>query len=225
MKKLTIKKIVEFRSKQDKGKKNFATDLNIDKAKAGTESGGDYWITSLSAISNSFKADNLQSINDKRNELEEKLRETEVLNTKKMYRRNINILSTYKEVNLQKWKPGKGIEFLKKRNEDALVNIKGLHVQISPHHVYVFNKNGIKEIGAIWFIAKLNGFRKDELGMFTDILYRYLKLHFSEESVINRKYCIAVDVINNFELNYLQLEKAEVPFILNSTLDEIKKFM
>ena len=61
--------------------------------------------------------------------------------------------------------------------------------------------------------------------MFADILYRYLKTHFSEDYKLNAKYCIAVDVFSNFEVNYSQLEKGEIPIILNSTLDEIKDLM
>ena len=105
------------------------------------------------------------------------------------------------------------------------MTIKGLEVQAVPHHVFAFQKDDVEEIGAILFIAKLNGFKKDELGMFSDVLYRYLKTHYSKEYQLNPNYCIAVDVCNNLEVNYSQLEKGEIPMILNSTLDEIKKLM
>lgn len=225
MKKLSIKKIIEFRGKSERTKKKIATDIKIDKEQVKTDGGGDYWVSCLSAISNSFKASDLQFIIDKKDELEEKHGETEYKKTKTMYKRNIEILYNFEDSDFKKWKPSKKVKFLKKHKEDTVLTIKGLQVQATPHHVFTFKINDVEEIGAIWFIAKLNGFRKDELGMFSDILFRYLKNNFSKKYNLNTNYCIAVDVFNNFDVKYSQLEKGEVPKILNSTLDEIKKLM
>jgi len=61
--------------------------------------------------------------------------------------------------------------------------------------------------------------------MFTDILYRYLKTNFGKEFGINLKYCIAVDVIENFAVSYDQIQNEEVPALLSETIDEIKKLI
>jgi len=227
MKKLSIKRVVEFRSKSDRTKKSFVVALKEDKAKIDPESkgGGDYWVSCLSAISNSFKLHDLKYIIEKRSELEEKRKETEHKITQTMYKRNVDILNTYKDFDLKKWKPSKKINLVKKNKDDSILTIKGLQVQVTPHHVFTFQKDDVTEIGAIWFIAKLDGFKKDELGMFADILYRYLKTHFSKEYNVNSKYCIAVDVFKNFEINYSQLENGKILSILDPTLDEIKKLM
>lgn len=225
MKKLSIKDIVEFRSKTDRAKKNFATSLKVDKIKVNTEGGGDYWVTSLSAISNSYKSNDLQFIIEKKEELEKKYTEAEHEKPRLMYRRNIDILSRYENLDFKKWRPSGKLEFLKKHKEDFVLTIKGLQIQAIPHHVFVLQKNDVKEIGAIWFIAKLEGFRKEELGMFADILYRYLKTHFAKDYNLNSKYCIAVDVVNNLHINYSQLEKEGIPTTLSLTLDEIKNLM
>jgi len=58
-------------------------------------------------------------------------------------------------------------------------------VQLVIHHVFAFGKDNAPEIGAIWFIAKLGGYPKEELGMFADVLYRYLKSNFGKEYDIN----------------------------------------
>lgn len=225
MKKLSIKNIIEFRSKSDRSKRNFAIDMKLDKEKVNTDGGGDYWVSCLSAISNSYKSNDLQSIIDKREELEAKSEETEYNRTKTMYKRNIDILNNYDDFDFKNWRPSEKLKFLKKHKDDSILTIKGLQVQVTPNHVFTFQKEGIEEIGAIWFIAKLDGFRKDELGMFTDILYKYLNTHFSKDYTLNPKYCIAVDVFNNLDVEYSQIEKGEVPKILNVTLDEIKKLM
>ncbi len=72
MKSLSIKSIVEFRTKSDKGKKNFALALKKDNKKLENEGGGDYWISCLSAISNSFRMDDLKPIVERKGELEER---------------------------------------------------------------------------------------------------------------------------------------------------------
>lgn len=223
MRKLSIKNIIEFRRKSYSGKQKFSADVKLDAEKNNIESGGDYWITSLSAISNSYKQNDLQYINDKIYELEEKLENSEYDRTKTMYKRNIAILYSFEDIDFKKWRPSNKITFIKKHNPNSVISIKGLQVQATPHHVLTYQKNGDKEIGAIWFIAKLGGYKKDELGMFADILYRYLKINFSKDYTLNPKYCIAVDVVNNFDVKYSQIEEAEIPAILIPTIDEIRK--
>jgi hypothetical protein len=225
MKTLSIKSIIEFRDKSDKSKKTFSSSLKSNKVKAHAEGGGDYWITCLSAISSSFKSVDLKFVIDKRVELEEKYDAASSKRTKTMYKRNIDILYNYEDFDLKKWRPTKKLTFLKKYKANSILTIKGLPVQATPHHIFTFKNNEVEEIGAIWFIAKLNGFESDELGMFADCLYRYLKKNFSKEFEINPKYCIAVDVFNRFDVNYSQMENGEIPLILNSTLDDINKWM
>lgn len=225
MKPLSIKAIVSFRGKSDRSKKNFATDLKIDKVKVDKEGGGNYWITSLSAISNSYKANDLKFIIEKRVELEEKHEAEDYPRTRDMYKRNINILYKYEEFELKRLRPSKKMNFLKKNKDHSILTIKGFPIQVDPQYVFTFQKDEQEEVGAIWFIGKLNGFRKDDLGIFTDILYRYLKTHYGKKYTVNSKYCIAVDVFDKHDVNYAQLEKGEVSLILPSTLEEIKKLM
>lgn len=225
MRSLTIKNLIEFRGKSARSKKNFVTNLMVDKVKLASEGGGDYWISCLSAISNSYKLNDLEAIKDKIDELKAKMNKTDSTRIKTMYSRNIEILSTYQDFDLKKWRATKKVVFQKKHKENSVLIIRGLQIQITPHHVFTILGNDKKEVGAIWFIAKLNGFRIEELAMFSDLLYRYLKLHFSQQNVLNPKYCIAVDVFKKCQVDYLQIERKEIPSIVNSTLNEIRKLM
>jgi len=225
MKNLSVKKIIEFRRKSDRAKKTFAQILKLEKEKKESDGGGDYWISSLSAISNSYKRNNLQFIRDKIYELEEKFENTDFQRTKTMYERNIDILYKYEVFDFKIWKPNEHITYIKKHKSDFVLSIQGLPIEAVPHYVFYLQNKDIKEIGAIWFIAKLDGYREAELGMFTDILYRNLKNNFSKDYTLNPRYCIAVDVVNNFAVNYYQIEKGEVPSILDKTIGEIKKVM
>jgi hypothetical protein len=222
MKKLSVKDLIAFRKKSDRAKQNFAVNMRKEKPEVQTDGGGDYWITCLSAISNSYKLKNVQAVVNKRKELEDKIEIADNTKTKNMYRRNIKILNNYENFDFTTLTPSSDSNFLRKKKDNYILIINGIPIQVKPHHIFSFDNNGVQEVGAIWFIAKLNGFKNEELGMFTNILYKYLMKHFSDQYLINYKYCIAVDVFNNEEVNYLQLENGEIPKLLDSTLNAIK---
>lgn len=224
--KISIKDVVDFRRKSDRRKQTFAASLKNGKEKSNSESsGGDYWISSISAISNSYKLNDMQPIIDKQYELEDKYEAAEYRKTKIMYKRNIDILYSCAEFDLGRWRPSKNIKFIRKYRNHSILNIEGLDIQVLPSHIFTFQSGEIEEIGAIWFIAKLDGYQKDELGIFVDILYRYLNYYFSENYRINPKYCIAIDVTRGIDLNYLEFEKEEIVQILDSIIEDIKRLI
>lgn len=226
MKKTSIKSLIEFRKKSESGKRTFVQNLKKKSNDSEKESGGGhYWITSLSAISNAFNSGKLQLINNKIRELQGKIEEVRRSQTKAMYERNISILHGYEDFSLDFWRPSKRLNFHSRPKADSILTIKGLQIVALPHHVFSFGKDKKKEIGAIWFIAKLKGHTKDELGMFADILHRYLKSNFSDNYTINPDYCIAVDVVERFDISFSQLEKGEVNRALIPTINEIVKLM
>ncbi|WP_321332530.1 hypothetical protein [uncultured Bacteroides sp.] len=223
MKKISINNLVEFRSKSPKSKHSFAADLKSGKEKVSTGKGGNYWVSCVSAINKSYKLNDFQPLANKRDELAKKSEETSYKRTLVMYKRNIDILYTFEKFDLEKWRPSKKIEYIRKPKEYSTLTIKELQIQVNPNYIFRFKKDGIEEIGAIWFIAKINGFKKEELGMFADILYRFLDFYYSEKYVINPQYCIAVDLFNGSDINYLHLKDGKTLKILDSILDEIKE--
>lgn len=228
MRQLNIKELIKFKRSTDRVKQNFALNLKINKEKKEPEDsngGGDYWICATSAIENSFKNNDPQPIIDKKIELEEKYRAATAKKTKEMYERNLTILYSFEDVDSERWRPAPKMKFLSQLKENQNITVQGIQLQVKPKFVFEFEKDGKKEIGAIWFVAQLNGFGKDELGMFADILWRYLNTHFSKNHTINPQYCIAVDVYKGQDVSYLQPTENGVPMILNSTIDEIKRLM
>ncbi|HEY5592707.1 MAG TPA: hypothetical protein VIK55_17025 [Paludibacter sp.] len=224
MRKLSIKEIIDFRKKSDTSKKTFALNINIEKEKNDLDGGGDYWVSCLSTISNSFKCNDNSLILDKIHELEDKFEQTEYKRTKDMYKRNIEILYKFETFDFSKWIPTNEFKIIKKYKSNFILDINGLQVQAIPQHVFTF-KNDNEEIGAIWFIAKLEGYSQTELAMFTDILYRYLNTNFSKNYRINPDYCIAVDVVKVEDLSYSKIIKEGIFLMLDSTVKEIKKLM
>lgn len=157
--------------------------------------------------------------------MEDKYENTEYKRTKIMYKRNIDILHASEESDLTQWRPTGEIKFLKKHREHSVLNIDGLQIQVTPNHIFTLRNKDTEELGAIWFIAKLNGYKKEELAMFTDILYRYLNHNFSEDYKINSQYCIAVDIVKGISLNHLQFRQKQTTQMLDSTIKEIKALM
>lgn len=223
MRDITIRDLIAYRRKFDAGKRKFANDLYLDFEKSDKDGGGNYWICCTSAIVNCFKSNNLQFIIDKINDLEYKYEKTENERTKIMYKRNLSILYNYEAFDFSDLKPIPRLTFLKKHKEDAILNVSGLQIRVTPDCVYSFISNSNNEIGAIWFIAKLDGYDEDELGMFADILFRYLNQIFSKSYTINPKYCIAVDIVKNNVVKFSSIQNQEIPAILDSTIAEIIK--
>jgi hypothetical protein len=223
MKKITIKNLIDFRRKTERSKKTFAYNLKLDRKSDDSSGGGDYWISCLSSISNVFKYDEIDYLRDKIDILTEKIDVSEDRRIKMQFQRNIDILFGFEEFDFNTIRPKADLKFLKKPSDKSLIVIKGYPVQARPHHVFSFSEKGSDEIGAVWFVAKLGGYKKSELGMFADILYRYLEKHYSKDFYVNPKYCIAIDVVNGNEVNYEDIKKGKVPILIESTIEEIKK--
>ncbi len=120
--------------------------------------------------------------------------------------------------------PGK-LAFLKKSTANHLLTIRGFQIKVEPSHIYIFGKKEEEEVGAIWFVIKKGGFQIHELGMFCDMLYRFLKYNYSKKYQLSPKNCIAVDVFNKRPVNYTEIASGAVSPILNGILDDINRFL
>lgn len=224
MKKVTVKNLIEFRGKNDRTKITFVNNIKKEKPKSDDDSGGDYWISALSAIRNTFKYNNTDLLDEKVELLLNKIETYEDKRIKDQFRRNLEIVSNFKEYHFEHLKPESELEFLKQKKYQSLLSINGLPIEAKPCHIYSFSINKSEEIGGIWFVAKLDGFKKSELAMFADILYRYLKQNYSKEYFVNSSYCIAVDLYNGQDVNYKDIEDGNIPVLIESTVDDLKKY-
>ncbi|OXB24844.1 hypothetical protein B0A80_03760 [Flavobacterium tructae] len=224
MKKVTIKELIEFREKNDRTKITFVKNLHKEKIKSEGNSGGDYWISCLSAIRNTFKSDNIDLLDEKIKLLQDKIRIEEHDKNKNQFQKNLDIVNNFKDYDFQHLKPNVDLNYLTQPKDQAIITIKKFPIEAKPCHIYTFSNNGSEEIAGIWFIAQKEGFKKSELGMFTDMIYRYLDKYYSKEFYINPDYCIAVDLFNGHEVNYSQIKSGKIPILIESTLDDLKKF-
>lgn len=223
MKKITIKNLIKFRKKNNRTKITFVKNLNKEKDKKVDDSGGDYWISCLSAIRNTFKNENPDLLDEKIELLTNKIKVSEIKRIKDQFQRNIDIISSFKDYDFNHLKPNSNLTFIKQIKHQLLLDINGLPIEAKPCHIFSFSENKSKEIGGVWFIAQLNGFKKSELGMFTDILYRYLDKHYSETFYVNPNFCVAIDVYNGQEVNYSEINDGNIPILIDVTIDDFKK--
>ncbi|WP_127132978.1 hypothetical protein [Pseudoflavitalea rhizosphaerae] len=225
MKKISIKELIEFRRKSDRGKKTFADNLKSNKIEVPTEGGGDYWIASLSAICNSYRLDDIELVDDKIDVLKGKLQNTSHSITKNMYQRNISILEKYRGMSLKMLRPNGKLSFLKKSSVNPIITIKGLEIECKPSHIYTFGTKDAEKVGAIWFTAKVNGYKLEEVGVFCEMLYKFLRHNYSNKYELAPKYCTAIDMLSDQIVNYSQIESGSVVQALTPTLDELNKLL
>lgn len=222
MKKISVKDLIEFRTRSDRGKKAFAESIKSIKIEPSTEGGGDYWVTSLSAICNAFKGNDFTKVDEKIEELQEKLNNTTNKITKDMYQRNISNLQQYKTMNQVELRPLDILTMLKKSTGNQTLTIKGFQIQSKPSHIFSFGKKGEEKIGAIWFTSKVGGYRSEEVGLFCELLHCFLEHNYSKKYQIEQDYCIAVDVVSGRAVKYSALGTGVPPQILAPTLDELQ---
>jgi len=225
MEKIRINDLIKFRSKSERTRISFANNLKSEKKKIKGSSGGDYWICCLSAILNVFKSNNSNLLKEKIEELTGWIDETPHNNVKIEFKRNIDVLNSFEDFDFDMIKPVSKFCYIIKSTNISIFNINGLPIQAKPDFVFKFSNNGIEEVGSVWFVAQLNGFTKTELGMFVDVLYRYMQINYSNDYKINKSYCIAVDVNAAQFLSYKELLEGGIPMVLDKTIEELKKLL
>lgn len=221
MKKISVANVIAYRKKSDKSQKTFLKSL--DKVKTNdSEGGGNYWVRSLSALSNTFKTNNNQYIKDKIGDIANDYNDSKLKQTKDMYQRNLSILHNYEDFDFSTWYPNETFKILDRANKKTIIEIDKVPVQVLPNQVFIFSKNNIDYVGAIWFVAKLDGYKKDEFGIFAESLFNYLNNNFSKKYVVSPENCLVVDVLNLDEVNYQMVLDGSIPAILKETLKLIR---
>ena len=129
MEKVAVSKIVEFRRKSKDSQKTFVNNLQKPKAEK-TGDGGDYWTTSVSAISSTYKSGKKNLIKNKIEELIGKHNVATAKISKNMYQRNIEILYNFEDFDFSIYKPKIEFTYISKPNDKSIIKIKGIPVQV-----------------------------------------------------------------------------------------------
>lgn len=183
------------------------------------DGGGDYWISSSSAISNAFKLQNNQFIADKISQLNDSYKAADHMGSKIMYKRNLEILHLYEYFNLSAWAPATALTYLT-RPKVTLIK-QNVPLQILPQLVFSFEQNGEAMLGGAWFVTWLEKFNIGDLGMYTEALFEYLMLVYGRDHQIDPQFCFTADLIERTVVSYDQLQNGAVSAVLSPTLDEL----
>ena len=228
MQKIAIKELVDFRRKSnDNAKKRFTYKLKNrvakEKAKDDEDSkGGNYWVTSTSCIYNVFKHNKNDFYEIKIEELTNKRESTEDKKVKSMFQQNIDILNNFKDFNFDDIRPIKISKFVTVQKVHKVFAVDDFPLYLNPSLLFSHERNGKTEIGAIWLVPQIRGFKKDELGMFCEILHDFLIKNYSNDYQVSDDLCVAIDTFNAQKVVYEDMLKGEIPFLVRKILEEIK---
>ena len=228
MERITIKELIEFREKtSEKSKKNFAFKLKNRKAKEkkvdDKDGGGNYWAISSSSIYNTFKNGKDDYYDEKIIDVQLRQQNTQNKRDITMYQRNLDILNNFKEFELLDLRPSDIKNFETIHKDQKIITVENFPLYINPSLVFIFEKNGKKEIGALLLVPKLEGYQKSQLGMFCELLHKFLIKHYSTDYQISEDHCIAIDTFNAQKLSYSELSNGSVPLLISKTIEELKK--
>jgi hypothetical protein len=221
--KLALRKLVEFGRLSEKRQANFASQLKIPKIAAPTDGGGDYWKRSTSGLSNAFKDNDNARIAEKIEAVVSVYQSATNRLTRKMYERNLEILHNYTNFDFAKLRPAGDLNFLTKSKE--LLTIDDVPLQILPHHVFTFGKGEAVKVGAIWFVAWLEKFSKEDLGIYAEAQFNYLSNVYGNQYGIDPRYCLTVDILTMETVSYNQILQGKIKSLLQSSVDSLNKYL
>lgn len=223
MEKITIANVVDFKNKSAASQITLINKLNRPKNPDEKSEGGHYWISALSAIKSALKLDNHQPIADKIGMLEDIL-ETEQKHINKVrWQRNIDMLHRFEEYDFSRLQPRTSFRILKGLDERVPLIIQGLPIKVTPDVIFAFEENGIKKIGSAMFVGKLKEYRLDDLAMFNDALYRFLKKNKGQEFEVCQECCFVIDIFSLNVVSFSQIADGSLSTYLDDTLEQISR--
>jgi len=228
MEKITIKELIEFREKSGVRKKNFANKLKTKKPKEKVSTdeengGGDYWVSCTSCIQRVFKSGSKDEYDDKIEDLQARYQNAQLKHVKDRHQSNIDILMRFKDFELDQFKPHVDLRYEKISRQSMVVPVDGIPLYVAPGVLFSFEQNGKQHLGAVWLTPKKGGYTKDELGMFCEMLYRFMVKNYSDTYQISEEYCVAIDTFNARSVRYTELVSGNIPYLIDSTLKELNQ--
>ena len=227
MQKLNATKLIEFKGLSERRKQTFVNNLKKSpKQKDETEGGGgDYWVSTTSALGHAWEENDNQFIEDKILELSAKLKTETKSIVRLRLQQNIAMLSNYLDFDFNKIR-GKNVFNIKwVPKNTAPLYIKDLFVLALPNLVFNYKNKGETEAGVIWFAAQKYGYRSDELSVLAELAHRYASNHFRKKFTINPSSCIVLDVKTGTVHRYSDALEQKASSHVVPILNDINRFL
>ncbi len=219
MKKISVANVVEFGRKTPASRVTFIA--NLKKPKVKTSDGGNYWRISSSTISQVFKSEEFDILDEKIESVSEKKKNAKAKISKDMYQCNIDVLDNAKEFDFHDLKPYFSVSYIK--NTKSVLELRGVPIQVIPNHVFTFEESGVQKVGAIWFIAKKDIYSKEELAIFVYSLHQYLLNIWGDKYEVSEDYCMAFDITVGYKLSHKEIDGPNYQEFIKEVLGELKK--
>lgn len=191
-KKIPVMQLVKFRHLPESRRATFANNLKNPKKPKSGGGGGNYWIRSVSGISNAFEFNNNTLIQEKIDDVTNVYDSTKFEGTKIMCKRNLEILHNYIDFDFSIWCPSTDLKFLDKHQITLM--IKDIPIQVIPNHVFSYKEKEEQRIGGIWFVCWQDGFDSGDLGIFSEAFFKYLSFICPKEHIVDPNYCCVIDI-------------------------------
>jgi hypothetical protein len=222
--KVPVMELVRFKRLSERSQATYANNLKIPKKpKLNSDSGGNYWVRSVSCLSNAFKENNNKLIQNKIEEIVNVYNSAKLERTRVMQKRNLEILHNYIDFDFASWWPAEDIRILS--NPQLTLNIKGVPIQIIPSCVFSYEINSEQKVGGLWFVCWLDGFKPDDLGVFSESLFKYLSILFEKQYKIEPKDCHIVDISTMYRTTYQELLDGKIDPKLEETINTLNKYL
>lgn len=225
--KIKIKELIEFKDYGQRKKNNFITRLRLPIAVAEDKekSGGDYWVRGISSILAACKEDSNEKIIQKIADIESDKNIVTHRGTLQKYDRNLKILNSFLEFNFSDLFPEnyKILDKTVKKGEIIVQNNFEIKVQISIP--FTFEVGEVTKVGAIWFVAIKNGYKRSQLGIFAELAFNFLSSNYSESYEVCPENILIVDAYSTRSVRYSMLQSGEISSELQSTLSEIQTLL
>jgi hypothetical protein len=224
-KKVSVMELVRFRRLSERSQATFANNLKIPKKPKSdnSDSGGNYWVRSVSCVSNAFKKNDNKLIQNKIDEITNAYNSAKLERTRTMQKRNLEILYNYINFDFASWWPTDNIQIL--ANPQLTLTIKGIPLQVIPSCIFSYENDGEKNVGGLWFVCWLDGFKHDDLGIFSESLFRYLSFLFEKPYKVEPKDCYIVDISTMDRSTYQELLDGKVDPMLEKTINTLNKYL
>ncbi|MBD1383966.1 hypothetical protein IDJ75_01645 [Mucilaginibacter rigui] len=224
-KKVPVMELVKFRRLSEKSQATFVNNLKIPKKPKSDsgDGGGNYWVRSISCVSNAFKKNDNKLIQDKIDEVTNAYNSAKLERTRTMHKRNLEILYNYIGFDFESWWPTSNIQIL--ANPQLTLTIKGIPIQVIPSCIFSYEIDGEQKVGGLWFVCWLDGFKPDDLGIFSESLFRYLSFLFEKRHTIEPKDCYIVDISTMDRSTYQELLDGKIDAMLENTINTLNKYL
>jgi hypothetical protein len=221
-----VNKLIEFRKLSERSQQTFANKLKIPKKPKSDdddEGGRNYWQRGLCGVSTAFKENDNTIIKERIESLLSVYEPCDNNLVRLMYKRNLDILQMYEEFDFSVWNPSKIFKFLSKTSEPLSCNKIPLKVQ--PQHVFSLGNKEEPRIGGIYFVTCVKGYKSEELGIFSEAVFKFLTHYYSKQYYIDPVNCLTVDASTKEVVRYQQILDKHIPSLLQGAVDRLNKLI